>query len=409
MAVGTELMARSSEIGLIVTRAEGKTLPEAKGRVCRASQVLTCLAAEAPRETGDHAQNARTSLKIHVRLGPLGVVIVITSWKVLVATPSWKIAPALTDRTGVVWKPANLTPALVVALTDIIPRQDIPPGLFNLGAGRGRGRSQRRVEPGGVVAISVTGPVAIGRAIAVSAGIHMTEVQLEMRLKRPMLTMDDADMRLTAGHAAFGGKGPKATAAAWLIVHSAMHQDVAERLPKTSAAFRLGQALKKRIQIGPVVSAARLVQNLEDVALGRAKAAERLTSRQRRARATERYVMAPTVCAATSHDMRLNRDQRFAPIACIVRAHRNAKALATVSAFGLPAEITTRSPARACHFREPMRAGCVMVTLPTVKADDQVPSGAWGASNSGPRARGSCAAEFRTGVKTSQVAAGVSG
>lgn len=411
MAIGSELMARAGEIGSLLAREEGKTLAEGKGEVYRAGQFFTYYAAEALRVMGDHAQSVRPGIEIDVRREAVGVVAIISPWNFPVATPAWKIAPALAYGNAVVWKPANLTPASAVALTEIITRQDIPPGLFNLVAGPGRDVGQKLVEHRGIDAISFTGSVPVGRGIAAAAIGNMTKVQMEMGSKNPMLVMEDCDLDLAVAHAAnaaFGGTGQKCTAASRLIVHAAVHDAFVEKLVAAAGAFKVGHALKDGVQIGPVVSAEQLAQNLDYVEIGRAEGAELLCGGTRLARATEGYFMAPAVFAATRNDMRLNREEMFAPITCVIKADSYAEALslANDSAFGLTAGIMTRSLARASHFRANMRAGCVMVNLPTAGTDYHVPFGGRGASSFGPREQGSYAAEFYTSVKTAYVAAG---
>ncbi len=91
-----------------------------------------------------------------MRREPIGVIGIISPWNFPVATPAWKIAPALAFGNAVVWKPANLTPASAVALTEVIAKQDIPAGLFNLVAGPGRDVGQRLMRAGGVDAVHVT-------------------------------------------------------------------------------------------------------------------------------------------------------------------------------------------------------------------------------------------------------------
>lgn len=81
-----------------------------------------------------------------MRREPVGVVAIISPWNFPVATPAWKIAPAPAYGNAVVWKPANLTPASAIMLAEIIARQDIPKGVFNLVAGPGREVGQRLVE-----------------------------------------------------------------------------------------------------------------------------------------------------------------------------------------------------------------------------------------------------------------------
>ncbi len=412
MAIGTELMQRAEEIGRLVSREEGKPLAEGKGEVYRAGQFFTYFAAEVLRNQGDLAESVRQGIEIDVRREPVGVVAVISPWNFPVATPAWKIAPALAFGNAVIWKPANLTPASAVALTEIIAKQDIPPGLFNLVTGPGRAVGQRLVESREVDAITFTGSVPVGRGIAVSAIANMTKMQMEMGSKNPMIVMDDADLDLSVAHAtnaAFGGTGQKCTAASRLIVHEAVHDAFVEKLVKAAQALKVGHALEDGTQIGPVVSEGQLTQNLDYVAIGKAEGAELLCGGDRLNRPTEGYYMAPAVFAGTRNDMRVNREEMFAPVTCVMKAgsYQEALAIANDTEFGLTAGIMTRSLSRANHFRANMRAGCVMVNLPTAGTDYHVPFGGRGASSYGPREQGRYAAEFYTTVKTAYVAAGM--
>lgn len=411
MAIGTELMARSAEIGEMVAREEGKPLAEGKGEVYRAGQFFTYYAAEILRNQGDLAESVRLGIEIDVRREPVGVVAIVSPWNFPVATPAWKIAPALAFGNAIVWKPANVTPASAILLTEIIAKQDIPAGLFNLVMGSGREIGQALVESPKVDAISFTGSVPVGRGIAAAAVVNMTKVQMEMGSKNPMIIMDDCDLDLAVAHAtgaAFGGTGQKCTAASRLIVHEKIHDAFVEKLVAAAQAYKVGHALAEGTQIGPVVSESQLNQNLDYIALGQTEGAELLCGGQRLERDTEGYFMAPAVFAGTRNDMRINREEMFAPITCVIKAGGYSEALdiANDSEFGLTAGIMTTSLARANHFRANMRAGCVMVNLPTAGTDYHVPFGGRGASSFGSREQGRYAAEFYTTVKTAYVASG---
>ncbi len=411
MAIGSELMARADEIGRLLSREEGKPLAEGKGEVYRAGQFFTYFAAEALRTHGDLAESVRPGIEIDVRREPVGVVAIVSPWNFPVATPAWKIAPALAFGNAVVWKPANLTPASACALTEIIARQDIPDGLFNLVCGSGREVGQRLVESAGVDAISFTGSVGVGRGIAAAAIANMTKLQMEMGSKNPLVVMDDADLDLAVTHAvnsAFGGTGQKCTAASRLIVHEKIHDAFVDRLVTATRALKVGHALDDGTQIGPVVSADQLAQNLDYIDVGTAEGAELVCGGTRLERATDGHFMAPAVFVGTHNAMRINREEMFAPVTCVQKAdsYEDALARANDTAFGLTAGIITRSLARASHFRANMRAGCVMVNLPTAGTDYHVPFGGRGASSYGPREQGRYAAEFYTTVKTSYVSAG---
>jgi aldehyde dehydrogenase (NAD+) len=411
VAIGTELMARAEEIGHLLSREEGKPLAEGKGEVYRAGQFFTYFAGEVLRQHGDLAESVRPGIEIDVRREPVGVVAIISPWNFPIATPAWKIAPALAFGNAVVWKPANATPASAIALTEIIVRQDIPKGLFNLVSGPGRDVGQRLVESAQVDAISFTGSVSVGRGIASAAIQNMTKIQMEMGSKNPLIVMDDADLDLAVTHAAgsaFGGTGQKCTAASRLIVHASVHDAFVEKLVAAAKALKVGHALEDGTQIGPVVSESQLSQNLGYIKTGKSEGAELLCGGDRLERATDGYYMDPAVFVNTRNDMTINREEMFAPVTCVQRvdSYEQALAAANDTQFGLTAGIMTKSLARASHFRANMRAGCVMVNLPTAGTDYHVPFGGRGASSYGPREQGSYAAEFYTSVKTAYVAAG---
>jgi aldehyde dehydrogenase (NAD+) len=138
MAIGNTMMDRSAELGELLCREEGKTLPEGKGEVYRAGQFFTYYAAEVLRQMGDICDSVRPGVEVQVTREPVGVVGIITPWNFPTALPAWKLAPAIAYGNAVVWKPANLTPASAVALMEIIADQELPAGLVNMVLGAGR-------------------------------------------------------------------------------------------------------------------------------------------------------------------------------------------------------------------------------------------------------------------------------
>jgi len=411
MAIGNELMARSEELGTLLAREEGKTRPEGKGEVYRAGQFFTYYAAEVLRQIGDNADSVRDGIEIDVRREPVGTVAIISPWNFPMATAVWKIAPALAFGNAVIWKPANLVPASAVALAEIISRQDIPAGLFNLVMGSGREVGQRLVESPQVQAISFTGSVPVGRGIAQAAVGNFTRVQLEMGSKNALAVMDDADLDIAlacALNGAFGSTGQKCTASSRLVVHKGIHDEFVARLVDGASNMVVGHALDESTQIGPVSSDEQLQQNLENVELAKREGGELLCGGERVERATEGYFMSPAVFAGTRNDWQVNREELFAPIACVIKVDSYDEALATVNdtRFGLTAGIITRDLARATHFRRNARTGCVMINLPTAGTDYHVPFGGRGESSYGPREQGEYAKEFYTTVKTAYIMSG---
>ena len=411
MNIGNELIERSAELGTLLSREEGKPLAEGKGEIYRAGQFFTYYAAEVLRQVGDTADSVRPNIEIDVRREPVGTVAIVSPWNFPTATAVWKIAPALAFGNAVIWKPANLVPASAVALAEIISRQDLPAGLFNLVMGAGGSIGQQLIESPAIDAISFTGSVEVGKQIAQSAIGNLTKVQMEMGSKNALAVMDDGDMEIAVAAAlggAFGGTGQKCTASSRLIVHSAVHDEFVERLAAGAAAMVVDNALKDGTQIGPVVSQTQLDENMAYMELAKSEGGEIICGGDRVSRYTDGYYMTPAVVAGTGNDWRINKEEMFAPIACVIKADSYDEALHLVNDthFGLTSGIVTRDLARASHFRRNARTGCVMVNLPTAGTDYHVPFGGRGSSSYGPREQGGYAVEFYTTVKTSYISSG---
>ena len=414
-AIGEELMARSAELGELLSREEGKPLAEGKGEVYRAGQFFTYYAAEVLRQIGDVADSVRPDIEVIVQREAVGIVAIISPWNFPTATAVWKIAPALAFGNAVIWKPANIVPASAVALAEIIDRQTangLPKGTFNLVMGSGSQVGQMLVEHPAINAISFTGSVEVGRHIARSAVGNFTKLQMEMGSKNALAIMDDGNLDTAVActlNGAFGGSGQKCTASSRLVVHSAVHDEFVEKLAAGAKSMVVDHALKAGTQIGPVVSKEQLQQNMDYMMLARDEGAEWLCGGERVERDTEGYYMTPAVFVNTSNKMRVNREEMFAPITCVIKVDSYEEALATVNDthFGLTSGIITNSLARATHFRRNAKTGCVMVNLATAGTDYHVPFGGRGESSYGPREQGQYAAEFYTTVKTSYVYSGM--
>ena len=171
----------------------------------------------------------------------------------------------------------------------------------------------------------------------------------------------------------------------------------------------VGHALEAGTQIGPVASEVQLKQNLDNVALAQQEGGELRCGGEQVERATQGYFMTPAVFSGTRNDWQVNREELFAPMACVIKVDSYEEALQTVNdtRFGLTAGIITTSLARATHFRRKVRTGCVMVNLPTAGTDYHVPFGGRGESSYGPREQGQYAKEFYTHVKTAYIASGL--
>ncbi|MGH8692976.1 MAG: aldehyde dehydrogenase family protein, partial [Burkholderiales bacterium] len=91
--VGNEILARKEELGKLLSREEGKTLPEGIGEVARAGNVFKFFAGEVLRRAGELIPSVRPGIDVELTREPLGVVGIISPWNFPAAIPAWKIAP----------------------------------------------------------------------------------------------------------------------------------------------------------------------------------------------------------------------------------------------------------------------------------------------------------------------------
>ncbi len=408
--IGNELIANSQELGKLVAREEGKPLAEGVGEVYRAGQFFQYYAAEVLRQMGEMASSVRPGVDVEVTREPLGVIGIITPWNFPIAVAAWKIAPALAFGNCVVLKPSEVVPASACAFANIIHRSDLPAGVFNLLLGPGESTGEALACSSRLDAISFTGSVPIGRRIAQNAVQNMARVQLEMGSKNALVVLDDADLDTAiqcAINGAYFGTGQKCTASSRLVVERGIHEEFVERMISAADALVVGHALDQGTQIGPVVDERQLKKNLGYIELGRTEGASLATGGERVSMSSDGYYMRPALFVESTNSMRVNREEMFGPIACVIKVddYDEALAVSNDSDFGLTSGILTGSLHRAAHFKRHSQSGCVMVNLPTAGTDYHVPFGGRKGSSYGPREQGQYAKEFYTVVKTSYISA----
>jgi aldehyde dehydrogenase (NAD+) len=402
--IGAAIAARSAALAELLAREEGKTLAEATGEVMRAARIFKYFAGEALRRHGQALESTRPGIDVSTHREAVGVYGLITPWNFPIAIPAWKSAPALAFGNCVVLKPANITPAIAHALTAIVHDCGAPAGVFNLVLGAS-GVGAALVDHPGVDAISFTGSQAVGAKVAQGAVARQARIQLEMGGKNPLVVLDDADLNRAVAIAldgAFFQTGQRCTASSRIIVQDGIHDRFVTALAERAAALKVGHALDPATQVGPASSEAQLAQNLRYIKIATDEGGRLVTGGGAVERATRGYFMAPAVVADTSPTMRINNEEVFGPVASVVRAksYEHALEIANGTTFGLSAGIVTTSLKYARHFRKNVRAGMVMINLPTAGVDYHVPFGGTRGSSYGAREQGFAAVEFYTQTKT---------
>lgn len=401
-AVANQIDARRAELAMLLSREEGKALRDATAEIVRSAEIFRFYAGEVYRMSGDRVASVRQGVSVEVLYEPVGVVGLITPWNFPMIIPAWKIAPALAYGNTVLFKPSELVPASGWALAEIIKEAGAPAGVFNLLMGGGDvGKAIVDV----VDAVSFTGSVATGRAVAKQAAARMIPAQCELGGKNPLIIAADADLSVAVDCAVQGSyfqTGQRCTASSRLVVDRKVVDRFTDALVERLKTVVVGEGPSSATDIGPVADDRQFSKDLSYIALAEEEGARRVFGGEPLNRPTPGYYLSPALFTDSTNAMRINREEVFGPIACIipVRDYEEALHVANDTEFGLSAGIVTTSLKFAHHFKTNIRSGIAMVNLPTAGVDFHVPLSGMKSSSYGQPEMGSQAMRFYTKART---------
>lgn len=404
--IGDMLLSAKDEVGTLLAREEGKTLPEAVGETIRAAQCFHFYAGEVVRAQGQWFNSMREGHNIIVSREPVGVVAAITPWNFPIALPAWKVAAALAYGNTVVLKPSTFVPGCAVMLARILDQAGLPAGVFNLVMGDGRATGDVMIDAAD--AVTFTGGTETGRLVLKRAAETMAKVQMELGGKNALVVLDDADLDHAIELAANGAwiqTGQRCTGTERFIVTKGIHDAFVEGVAKAAAAYRVGHALDADTQIGPVANAPQLNSNLQFVKDACEEGAELAFGGIEVECRTRGLYMTPALLVGTRNEWRCNQHESFGPIASVVKVEDLDEAIHAANGceYKLSSGVVTTNLRNAEQFRRASQAGMVMVNTPTAGLEYHVPLGGRAPSGYGPRETGTASAEFFTESKTSYI------
>ena len=337
----------------LLTSEQGKVLPLAYGEVDVSADFINFPASAARRLEGDIYPSDNPDEHIWIHKVPYGVTVGILAWNFPLALACRKIGPALTAGNTMVIKPPPLTPLTVLELGKLATEAGIPKGVLNIVTGQGAVMGAALVKSPITRLVSMTGSTRTGQEIFRSCADNLAAVRLELGGKAPFILLEDGDVDKAVEAAMVSrylNNGQVCTCSERFYIHDAVYDEFVQKFVAASAKLKLGDPLKKGVDIGPKVSRVEvdkleaMVQRAVDagckVALG--------GGRPKGARFKKGHWYLPTVLTEATNDMEIMRQEAFGVVSPIMRisSFEEALRLANDSDYGLSAYLFTKDMRR---------------------------------------------------------------
>ncbi|SFJ01104.1 succinate-semialdehyde dehydrogenase / glutarate-semialdehyde dehydrogenase [Amycolatopsis sacchari] len=357
------LLARTDELGLLMTLEMGKPLAEAKGEIAYAAEFFRWFSEEAVRIDGGYQVAPNGAGRFLVTKQPVGPTLLITPWNFPMAMGGRKIGPAIAAGCTMVIKPAEQTPLSMLALAAILTEAGLPAGVLNV---------VTTTDPGGVMEplirdgrarkLSFTGSTAVGRKLLEQCADKVLRTSMELGGNAPFLVFDDADLDAAvdgAMQAKMRNIGEACTAANRFYVQRGVADEFARRLTERMSALPMGRGTEPGVVVGPLIDsdAVRKVSELVRDATDRGA---RVLTGGATVDGPGNFYQA-TVLTGVPRDARMATEEIFGPVAPITvfDTEDEAVAAANDTEYGLVSYVFTNDLKRALRVSENLEAGMI--------------------------------------------------
>jgi len=380
------MLAHAEDLGLIMTREQGKPLREAVGEIRYGASFVDWFAEEGRRADGYVIPRHQPSKRLLVIKQPVGVAAAITPWNFPNAMITRKAAPALAAGCTFVVKPASATPLSALALAELADRAGIPAGVFNVitAARSGPVGVELTTNPK-VRKFSFTGSTAVGKILLEQCASTVKKVSLELGGNAPFIVFDDADLDAAvegAVVAKYRNGGQTCVCANRIFAQDAIYDEFVAKLAEATSELRVGAGTEPDVDIGPLIDTSAFDKVGRLVADAVAKGARVVVGGRPHERGGTFYE--PTVLADVGGGMAVVEEEIFGPIAPVIRFHDEEEAIAAANdtIYGLAAYFYARDNARIWRVMEGLEYGMVGVNTGLISTT-VAPFGGWKQSGLG--------------------------
>lgn len=373
-ALADRLEGDATRWASLMTQEMGKPLAQAEAEANKCAWVCRYYAdlgeqLLAPRPIETDASDS------HVRYDPLGAVLAVMPWNF----PFWQVmrfaAPSLMAGNVGLLKHASGTTGCAIALEELFASAGFPEGTF-AHLRMTNEQTTELIADSRIAAVTLTGSVGAGRAVAGAAGAALKPVVLELGGADPLLVLPGADLDAAVDGAMTGrfqNNGQSCIAAKRFIVVRGLHQAFLDRLEERVRALRVGDPHDAETDVGPM-SSAGLAADLDDQLRRSVDAGARLVVDGGRRGETAWFE--PALLDGVEPGMPAFDEEMFGPVAAVTVAEdvEHAVELANTSDFGLGATVWTEDVELARSIVPRIESGHVSVNG-IVKSDPRLPFG----------------------------------
>ena len=330
---------------------------------------------------------------------PWGPALLIAPWNGPTAIASHKVASALAAGAPCILKPSEFTPHSAIMMARAAQRAGLPDGVFQLVLGD-RSVGGKMVEDPRIKAVSFTGGLAGGRAIARACADDFIPTQLELGGNNQLVVLEDADLDKAATGIVYGLtnlNGQWCRALGRLLVHESVKHALLDKVLSLLSGFRLGHSLDESSDMGPLVHRGHFEQILTDIERLQSHGGQLLSSTP--LPDLRGNFVAPTLVDGCRPDD--TREEIFGPVAAVhsFRDDSEALALANGTDLGLAGYVYSENIERAFAFARRMRTGGVKINgYSLLSIGEGTPRSAWGLSGLGEEGHAQ-SIEFFTGAR----------
>ncbi len=361
------------DIAHVITTEMGKPFAQAKGEVAKCASGFRWFAENAPAMLTDEEVLAEASLAL-VTYQPLGPILAVMPWNF----PLWQvvrfIAPAIMAGNVGLLKHAPSVPRTALLLEDLFRRAGAPDGVFQTLL-IGTDQVPAVIADRRVAAVTLTGSVGAGRAVAAQAGAVGKKIVLELGGSDPFIVLPSADIdhAVDVGvQARVQNAGQSCIAAKRFIVHRDVADQFRQGFVAGMEALSVGDPFDPATEVGPLVTAQARDAVAAQVEDARTHGATILCGGDRvvgpGGPEHPGFFYRPTVITDITPAMRVATEEVFGPVALLftVADADEAIALANDSEFGLGASVWTQDADEQQRFVNELQAGQVFVNAMVV-------------------------------------------